>query len=91
LIFSLLNVRKKTAATLAGIAIGARCLWGVAMWQDISPQELLTLLIDILVMLTAVIGAALLLITVVKLSLNLLQRLIKASDETQKASEKDSE
>jgi len=85
LIFSLLNVRKKTAATLAGIAVGALCLWGVAMWQDISPQELLNLLINILVMLTAVIGAALLLITIVKLGLHLMKRLTTRGGEKQDA------
>jgi hypothetical protein len=79
LIFSLLNVRKKTAATLAGIAVGGLCLWGVAMWQDISVQELFNLLISILVMLTAVIGAALLLIIVIKLSFRLLGRLITSN------------
>lgn len=91
MIFSLLNVRKKTAATLAGIAVGALCLWGVAMWQDISPQELIGILINTLVMLTALIGAALLLITIVKLSLHLLKRLTGSDDSPQETSENDTE
>lgn len=69
LIFSLLNVRKKTAATLAGIAIAALCLWGVSLWQDISLQELFSILLATLLLLTAVIAAALLLITALKLLL----------------------
>lgn len=75
MIFSLLNVRKKTAATIAGIAIGALCLWGVAMWQDISIQELFNILLSILLLLIAVIGTALLLITILKLTLRLMKRI----------------
>ena len=33
MIFSLLNIRKKTAALISGIAIGVACLWGLSMWD----------------------------------------------------------
>ena len=45
MIFSLLKIRKKTAAVLAGILIGMACLWGIAMWQNISPTQILMLLL----------------------------------------------
>lgn len=61
------------------------------MWQDISLQELFTLLIYILAMLAAVIGAALLLITVVKLALHLLKRLTSPGDESKADSDSESD
>lgn len=72
MIFSLLNVRKKTAATIAGIAIGALCLWGVAMWQDIGIGQLANILLAILLLLGGVMLAALLLISCFKVSSHLL-------------------
>ena len=60
LIFSLLNIRKKTAAAIAGICIGALCLWGLSMWQNISRQEILDILLAIVLMLGGIIVAALL-------------------------------
>lgn len=54
----MLNLRKKTAATLAGITIGALCLWGVALWQDVSVAELQSILFATLLMLGAIILAA---------------------------------
>ena len=75
MIFSLLNVRKKTAASIAGIFIGLACLWGVSIWQDISRQEMFNILIGTVIMLAAIIGGALLLITVFKLLAWLLRRL----------------
>ena len=93
MIFSLLNVRKKTAATIAGIAIGALCLWGVSMWQDISMQELFNILLSLLVLLIAVIGTALLLITILKLTMKLMKRVtgrIRGADKHQ-ANEVDQE
>jgi len=80
LIFSLLNVRKKTAASIAGIFIGLACLWGVSIWQDVSRQEMFNILIGTVIMLAAIIGGALLLITVFKLFGGLLRRL-RASKE----------
>ena len=35
MIFSFLKLRKKTAAALSGILIGAGSLWGLSLWQDI--------------------------------------------------------
>ncbi|GAB5500304.1 MAG: hypothetical protein PsegKO_26150 [Pseudohongiellaceae bacterium] len=72
MIFSLLNVRKKTAATIAGIAIGALCLWGVAMWQDIRISQLANILLAILLLLGGVMLAALLLISCFKVTSHLL-------------------
>lgn len=87
MIFSLLNVRKKTAATLAGIAIGALCLWGVSMWQNISLQELFNILIGIVLLIGAVMLAALLVITAFKL----LQRLIGKAVDSGAAKESESD
>lgn len=74
MIFSLLNVRKKTAATLAGIAIGALCLWGLSMWQDIPVRELVNILLAILILLGGVMLAAFVLIAGFKLILRLVDR-----------------
>lgn len=75
MIFSLLNVRKKTAATLTGIAIAATCLWGLAMWQDISRRELLGLLLATLLFVIGIAVCAVLLIVAFKLLGRLLRRL----------------
>ena len=75
MIFSLLNVRKKTAASIAGSFIGLACLWGVSIWQDISPQEMVNILIGTVIMLAVIIGGALLLIIIFKLLCGLLRRL----------------
>lgn len=81
MIFSLLNVRKKTAATLAGIAIAALCLWGLSMWQDISIQELVNILLAVIVLLGAVMAAALVLIVGFKLILRLVDRIAESQHE----------
>ncbi|MCI5105728.1 MAG: hypothetical protein MRY76_03345 [Pseudomonadales bacterium] len=81
MIFSLLNVRKKTAATLAGIAIAALCLWGLSMWQDISIQELVNILLAVIVLLGAVMAAALVLIVGFKLILRLVDRIAERQHE----------
>jgi CDP-diglyceride synthetase len=60
----MLNLRKKTAATLAGITIGALCLWGVALWQNVSVAELTSILFATLLMLGAIMFAAAALIAV---------------------------
>lgn len=73
MIFSLLNVRKKTAATIAGIAIGALCLWGLAMWQDVSIAQLSNILLAILLLLGGVMLAALLLISCFKVTSHLVK------------------
>lgn len=66
MIFSLLKIRKKTAAAIGGISTGALCLWALAMWQDVSTEELLGLLLNTLLMLATIIIAALLIIVVFK-------------------------
>ena len=55
MIFSFLKLRKKTAAALSGILIGAGSLWGLAMWQDIPLAALLTQLGALLMMLLAIL------------------------------------
>ncbi len=81
LIFSLLKIRKKTAATLSGVAIALATLWGLAMWQDISPEELVSILLSILLMLALIISSAVILIALFKLGIYLLHKVISRSDE----------
>lgn len=66
MIFSLLKLRKKTAAVVGGITTGALCLWALAMWQNVSIEELANLLLTTLLMLGIIIFAALLLISAFK-------------------------
>ena len=80
MIFSLLNLRKKTAASIAGIFIGVVCLWGLSIWQGISRQEMLTILLGTVIMLAAIMGGALLLITVFKLLGRLVRKLSASSE-----------
>jgi len=80
-IFSLLNIRKKLAATLAGIAIAAACLWGLSMWQDISLLEMTRLLGSLLIMLAVIMLAAVALIAALKVALVALRRLGKGNSE----------
>lgn len=61
MIFSLLKIRKKTAAVLAGTAIGMACLWGIAMWQEMTARELFNLFLGSLLFMLAIAGIALLL------------------------------
>lgn len=75
MIFSLLNIRKKLAATLAGIAIAAACLWGLSMWQDISLLEMTQVLLGLVVMLLLIMCAAIALIALMKLILLGLRKL----------------
>ena len=62
MIFSFLKLRKKTAAALSGILIGAGSLWGLYLWQDIPlialANELgaIALLLLIIVSVAAFIG-----------------------------------
>jgi len=67
LIFSLLKIRKKTAAVIAGIVIALTCLWGMAMWQNISRQEMLNILLSSVLMIVIIAVCAVLLITTIKL------------------------
>lgn len=52
------------------------CLWGLAMWQDISRQELLSILMATVIMLLVIVGCAVLLIVIFKLAAKLLRKLI---------------
>lgn len=63
----MLNVRKKTAAILAGIVIGALCLWAISAWQNISREELLNILLGTVLMLLAIMLAAFVVIASFKL------------------------
>lgn len=74
MIFSLLNIRKKTAAALSGIAIAAASLWGLAMWQDISREEILNLALATLLLVGGIAVCAILLIATFKLLGYLLRR-----------------
>tara|TARA_B100001142_G_scaffold276176_1_gene284953 strand:+ start:4453 stop:4704 length:252 start_codon:yes stop_codon:yes gene_type:complete len=67
LIFSLLNVRKKTAAILAGITIAVLCLWGLSIWQNISLEELFRIFMATIIMLGAIMLGAFVLIVALKL------------------------
>lgn len=81
MIFSLLNIRKKTAAVIAGVSIAALCLWGLSMWQNISLTELFNILVATILMLGAVMLAALLLIALFKLLAATVRRFGKADDD----------
>ena len=81
MIFSLLRVRKKTSATLAGIVIAALCLWGISMWQDISPSEIFNILLATTAMVAAVMVAAILLIAFFKILSSLIRKLAGADNE----------
>lgn len=67
MIFSFLNVRKKTAAAISGIVIAIGSLWGLAIWQDISRQEMQSMLLGTVFMLVGIMLAAVLLIILVAL------------------------
>ena len=61
MIFSFLKLRKKTAAALSGILIGAGSLWGLSMWQDIPLIALTRELGALVILLVAILGVAALL------------------------------
>lgn len=74
MIFSLLKIRKKTSAVLAGIAVGLACLWAVASWQDLSPQQLLNMLLGSILLVGGIMIAALCLVAAFSLLKKLLRR-----------------
>ena len=76
LIFSLLNVRKKTAAIIAGLAIGATCLWAISAWHNISREELIDILLASLLMLGGVMVTALISVAGLKLVVHLIKRML---------------
>ena len=67
MIFSFLKIRKKTSAVIAGILIGVACLWGIAMWQDISPRQLFTLFLGTFAFIIGIMLIAFCFIAVTKL------------------------
>ena len=75
LIFSLLNARKKTAAIIAGLAIGATCLFAISAWQNISREELIDILLASLLMLGGVMVIAFVAVAGFKLVLRLINRI----------------
>ena len=77
MIFSLLKIRKKTSAVIAGILIGISCLWGIALWQNIPPRQLFNLFLGSFAFILGIILVAFCLITIAKL----LSRLIKPRDD----------
>ena len=79
LIFSLLNVRKRTAAIIAGLAIGATCLWAISAWQNISREELIDILLASLLMLCGVMVTALVAVAGLKLVMRLINRMLSAN------------
>tara|TARA_B100000900_G_C20274875_1_gene591575 strand:+ start:48 stop:311 length:264 start_codon:yes stop_codon:yes gene_type:complete len=78
LIFSLLNVRKKTAAIIAGLAIGVTFLWAISAWQNISRDELISILFASILMLGGVMVTAILAVAGLKLMARLLTRIFFA-------------
>ena len=79
LIFSLLIVRKKTAAIIAGLAIGATCLWAISAWQNISRKELIDILLASLLMLGGVMVSALVAVAGFKMVVRLINRVLSAN------------
>jgi|TARA_B110000211_G_scaffold131201_1_gene150691 hypothetical protein len=75
LIFSLLKIRKKTAAVLVGIACGIACVWVVATWQNLSMAEILNMLLGSILFLGGIMLAALCLVAVFSLLRKLLSRI----------------
>lgn len=75
MIFSLLKIRKKTSAVLAGIAVGIACVWAVASWQDLSSQQLLNMLLGSILLVGGIMIAALCLATAFWLLKKLLRQL----------------
>lgn len=73
MIFSLLKLPKKTAAAISGILIAAASLWGIALWQDLTAQQLLSLVFGSLLFLLVTMLSSALLVLLVKL----LGRLVK--------------
>jgi|TARA_B110000902_G_C14254853_1_gene567474 hypothetical protein len=75
LIFSLLKIRKKTAAVLVGIACGIACVWVVATWQNLSMAEILNMLLGSILFLGGIMLTALCLVAVFSLLRKLLNRI----------------
>jgi hypothetical protein len=75
LIFSLLKIRKKTAAVLVGIACGLACVWVVATWQQLSIQEILNMLLGSILLLGGIMIAAVCVVATFTLLRKLLRKI----------------
>jgi len=75
LIFSLLKIRKKTAAVLVGIACGLACVWVVATWQNLSMAEILNMLLGSILFLGGIMLAAFFLVAVLSALRKLLSKI----------------
>lgn len=75
MIFSLLKIRKKTAAVLVGIACGLASIWVVASWQNLSTEEILNMLLGSILLVGGIMVAALCLVIVFSLLRKLLSRI----------------
>tara|TARA_B110000444_G_scaffold123355_1_gene115962 strand:- start:1265 stop:1504 length:240 start_codon:yes stop_codon:yes gene_type:complete len=75
LIFSLLKIRKKKSAVLAGIACGIACVWVVASWQELSLQDIFNMLLGSVLLLGGIMLAALCLVAVFSLLRKLLSKI----------------
>jgi hypothetical protein len=75
LIFSLLKIRKKTAAVLVGIACGLACVWVVATWQQLSIQEILNMLLGSILLLGGIMIAAVCVVAAFTLLRKLLRKI----------------
>ena len=74
MIFSLLKIRKKTAAVFAGIGAGLACIWAVAAWQDLSMQEIFNMLLGSVLLLVGIMFAAFCLVAAFSLLKKLLRK-----------------
>lgn len=75
MIFSLLKIRKKTAAVLAGIGAGLACIWVVAAWQDLSLQDIFSMLLGSVLLLAGIMLAAFCLVATFSLLKKLLRKI----------------
>ena len=75
MIFSLLKIRKKTAAVLVGIACGLACVWVVASWQGLSMDEILNMLLGSILLVGGIMLAALCLVAAFSLLRKLLSKI----------------
>ena len=75
MIFSLLKIRKKTAAVLVGITCGLACIWVVATWQNLSMAEILNMLLGSILFLGGIILAAFCLVVVLSMLRKLLSKI----------------
>ncbi|MBL4821451.1 MAG: hypothetical protein JKY98_10760 [Gammaproteobacteria bacterium] len=80
MLLSLLKIRKKTSSVITGILIGAACLWGVSMWQDITPRQLFNLFLGSFLLILGIMLMAGLLIFVIKMLAKLIRP--KSSQDT---------